>query len=187
VAEGLRTKVAVLVALATMLFAVPASATQSARPVRVASVNVGTTAADNWVASRAGIAPGSEILWESDADLARDLDAIVAAGATRVGLDIDWNSIQDAGPSSYWWHATDRVVLAARQRGLVVDGGLGYSPSWARPADCPANTTHCLPANVDDYARFTQAAVLRYGANGTNPALRGSIADWSSRNVSISR
>ena len=116
-------------------------------------------------------------MWESDADLARDLDAIVAAGATRTGFDIDWNSIQDAGPNTYWWHATDRVVLAARQRGLIVGGGLDYSPTWARPVDCPANTTHCLPEHVEDYARFAQAAVLRYGP--TPNRLPRSITNWS--------
>ncbi len=172
-------KVAVCVVFVAMLLAAPAGATQRGQVVTSPAMRVTANAAENWVASRASISPGSEILWESDADLARDLDAIVATGATRTGFDIDWNSIQGNGPDTYWWHATDRVVLAARQRGLVVGGGLDYAPGWARPADCPPDSSHCLPVHVEDYARFAQAAVMRYGANSPVPALRGSITNWS--------
>ena len=82
-------------------------------------------------------------------------------------------------PGPWWWQATDRATLAARARNLKVLGTLAYSPPWAESADCPADTTHCLPANVDDYVRFAGTAAWRYGANGPDPQLRGSITAWS--------
>ncbi len=130
-------------------------------------------------AARAGIATGSEILWESDADQLRDLDAIAAAGAKWIRFDVDWNHIQHGGPNVWnWHHATDRLVLNARARGLSIIAGVAYSPLWARPSDCPAGSTHCLPSNPQDYANFIRAAVERYGANSSNAWLRGSISVW---------
>ncbi|HEY7438559.1 MAG TPA: hypothetical protein VIC35_04130 [Acidimicrobiia bacterium] len=134
---------------------------------------------NTWVSERAGITPGSQILWESDADLAHDLDAIAGTGVSSITIDVDWPSIQQHGPGTFWWDATDRVVQAATSRGLTVDATLAYSPTWARPANCPTGSTHCLPVNVADYATFAQAAVMRYGASSTDPALRGSIETWS--------
>jgi hypothetical protein len=133
----------------------------------------------NPVAQRAGITPGSGLLWEPAGDLNRDLDAIAATGARWISIDVDWNSIQHDGPDDWWWNATDRAVLAARARGLSVHGMLAYAPPWARAATCPGSTTHCFPANPADFAHFAQGAVARYGALGPDPALRGSISAWS--------
>ena len=131
------------------------------------------------VARRAGVSGGSTILWESDADQARELDAIAATGAKWFELDVDWNHIQYEGPGAWHWNAaTDRLVTAARARGLTLIGMLAYSPPWARGADCPPGSLHCLPANPADFARFARAAVQRYGANGSNPARRGAIEHW---------
>ncbi|MGH9154570.1 MAG: hypothetical protein ACRD1K_01670, partial [Acidimicrobiales bacterium] len=65
---------------------------------------------------RAGFSPGSTILWGSDADLARDLDAMAATGAAWLRLDFDWPSIEQQ-PGIFTWGPTDRVVTAARARG----------------------------------------------------------------------
>ena len=133
----------------------------------------------NTIAQRGGINPGSRILWVSPEEQARDLDAIAATGARWVSIDVDWNSIQGRGPGTWWWDATDRLVLAARARGLSIHGGLAYAPDWAEVPDCPPNTTHCLPEDVTTFAEFAAAAVARYGSKAPNPALRGSITAWS--------
>jgi hypothetical protein len=134
------------------------------------------------VASRAGISVGVDLLWESDAARNADLDAIVASGAKWVGIDVDWKSIQGDGPTSYRWdRGLDATVLAAHLHGLSILGDISYSPAWARKADCPAfeaDSGHCFPANANDYAVFAGAAAQRYGANGDNPYLRGSIESW---------
>lgn len=75
------------------------------------------TAAGIDVSARAGLSAGPGILWESDADQTRDLDEIAASGAKWINIDIDWNHIQDDGPTVWRWNAaTDRVVLNARAR-----------------------------------------------------------------------
>jgi len=171
--RSLGTLTALLVLVVSALgVAVPAAAAH-------ADIRIVASATPSPAAARAGISPGSEILWESDTELNADLDVIAASGATYVSVDFDWNSIQGDGPNSFWWSATDRVVTAAHLRGLKVIGGLAYSPPWARPTSCPADTTHCLPAHVDDYARFAAASVARYGANSPDPALRASVTAWS--------
>ena len=131
------------------------------------------------IAARAGLAPGPGILWESDAELNADLDAIKNSGAKWVPIDVDWNSIQGDGPTSFRWdRGLDRAVLAARARGLNIMGMAAYAPPWARGSNCPPGEGHCLPANADDYGRFVTAAAQRYGTNSSNALLRGTITNW---------
>lgn len=131
------------------------------------------------VRSRAGLAAGVEILWESDAAQARDFDAIAATGAKWTTLDVDWNSIQGDGPESFRWdRAMDRAVLDARTHGLTIIGVAAYSPPWARGPECPPDEVHCLPADPQAYARFVTAAAARYGNRAPAPLLRGAITTW---------
>src|SRR5438270_9947981 len=62
------------------------------------------------VASLGGVAAGGwMLLWESDAALARDLDAIAGTGAQWVRFDFDWQSAE-AVQGHYNWGPIDRVV-----------------------------------------------------------------------------
>jgi hypothetical protein len=132
------------------------------------------------VASRAGLAAGVEVLWESDAQQNADFAAIAATGAKWTTIDFDWNSIQGDGRDSWRWdRATDRVVANARAHGLSIIGVAAYAPEWARTGGCPAGDgAHCLPANPSDYGRFMMAAAARYGSRSDNPWLRGSVTTW---------
>lgn len=137
-----------------------------------------TTTIDPVLADRAGFNPGSGILWMSDADRQRELDAMAATGAKWIALDFDWSSIQGDGPTSFRWdRSTDTVVREARAHGLKIVATLAYSPPWARRSAC-SGTSHCLPQDPAAYARFAAAAVRRYGAQGTNPAFAGSVRVW---------
>ncbi|MGZ6801078.1 MAG: beta-xylosidase, partial [Mycobacteriaceae bacterium] len=78
-----------------------------------------------------GVSAGYSIFGDSDAALARDLDTAKAAGVTWLRMDIDWSSIQGSGSGSFDWANTDRVVNAARARGMEVDGIVDYTPGWA--------------------------------------------------------
>ncbi|MFM7616623.1 MAG: hypothetical protein ACKO72_04065 [Actinomycetes bacterium] len=131
------------------------------------------------IAPSMGMATGGAILWQSSADFTRDMDAIAASGATWIRVDFDWHSIQYESPTTWRWdRATDRIVAAARARGLKVLGQLGYSPPWARPADCPTGSNKCMPTDGAAYGAFARAAAARYGAGGTDPAWRGTVRAW---------
>ena len=132
------------------------------------------------IGQRAGLATGWQTLWASDADQDADYAGVAASGATWTTLDIDWNHIQDNGPTTWKWNlATDRAVLSANRHGLQMIGIAGYSPPWARRVDCPPGNLHCFPANADDYGRFLGAAAARYGSRSTDARLRGTVEVWS--------
>ncbi|MCZ7536404.1 MAG: cellulase family glycosylhydrolase [Acidimicrobiia bacterium] len=110
-----------------------------------------------------GFSQSHRILWESDADLAADLDAMKAVGAGWVRVDFDWPSVQPTSPTKWNWAPTDRVVNAARARGLDVLAMPAYTPPWARAA---GTTDKYPPTNPDYYAAFVAAAVARYAPLG---------------------
>jgi hypothetical protein len=175
-------KHALVAAVAALMAVATVGATGS--PVAAAttppSTTPGGTLVTTDIGARAGISVGSGVLWESDAQQAADLDAIAASGAKWFAFDLDWNHIQYDGPNNWHWNAaTDRLVLAARARGLTLMGMAAYSPPWARGPECPPNELHCLPRNPNDYARFVAAAAARYGTKSTDPRLRGSVTSWS--------
>jgi polysaccharide biosynthesis protein PslG len=131
-------------------------------------------------ADRAGFATGGQLRWESDSDLQRDFDAMAATGARWVRFDVDWPSIQQDGPASFWWAQTDRMVLAARARGMKVLGTVTYTPAWARPPSC-TDSMFCGPATpggIAAYATFAGKAAERYGAHSPVSALAGSVEAW---------
>src|SRR5262249_50748741 len=106
-----------------------------------------------------GFSEGSSILGDSDADLVRRLDGMVAAGAQWLRPDFDWSGPQPS-PTTFDWGATDRIVSRAVARGLKVDAILAYTPSWARPA---GTDTHYPPTDPATFAAFARAAVQHYG------------------------
>ena len=75
-------------------------------------------------------------MWESDADLRRDLDEMVAVGAQWVRLDFNWSAIEPA-KGSFSWSNTDRVLDAVTARGLkvvaILHDGVEHVPPDASP------------------------------------------------------
>jgi hypothetical protein len=90
------------------------------------------------------------------------LDTVRATGARWVRFDFYWSGVQ-ATATSWSWGQIDRVVSAARARGLSVLPTLAYTPAWARPA---GTTDHVPPSNPDTFATFARAAATRYGPQG---------------------
>ncbi len=128
---------------------------------------------------RMGVSAGSALMWEpNDALRQQTLKAIADTGARWFGMDVDWNSVQGAGPNVYRWDPVDREVREARANGLTIMAMIGYGPAWAMPASCPSNETHCLPASPEPYAAFAAAAAQRYGSQSAIPDLRNSITSW---------
>ena len=111
-----------------------------------------------------GFAVGGNIQNLDDATLTRELDALQSAGSKWVRLDINWNSIQYQGPTTYNWGPVDRVVNAANARGMKVLGVLLYTPPWARPAGTGANHAPAPAA----FGKFAGEAAAHYAALGVH-------------------
>lgn len=98
-------------------------------------------------------------MWESDADLRRDLDEMVALGVEWVRLDLGWASMEPT-KGTFNWSNTDRVVDAVVARGLKVVAILHETPKWARAAG--TDSVFYPPTDPADFADFAGRAVSRY-------------------------
>ncbi|MDP1804948.1 MAG: hypothetical protein Q8K72_07275, partial [Acidimicrobiales bacterium] len=126
--------------------------------------------------SRVGFAVSYLPLWQPEADLRRDFDAIRSTGAGWVRIDFPWSAVQADGRDRWNWSATDRAVAAAHSRGMQVLPMLGFTPGWARPGQ-PSDKYP--PVDNADYARFVRAAVARYAPQGVK-----AWEIWNEPNVS---
>lgn len=108
-----------------------------------------------------GFSVGYDIFSDSETALARDLDAIAAAGAAWVRLDVDWSVIQAGGRDSFDWAGTDRVIAAARARNLQVDAVVDYAPEWA----ATGGGSHPVPDDPATYGTFAGQAARHYAGN----------------------
>ena len=115
--------------------------------------------------SRFGVAAGGNLQNLSSTDLAHYMSLLHAAHVGWVRFDLNWNVIQDAGPSSYNWAPFDNVVKAAAANGIRVLGIILYTPAWARPAGSNSSTP---PANLADYATFAGTAAQHYAQLGVH-------------------
>ena len=122
-----------------------------------------------------GFSPGSFIFNEPDMTLFFDMDRMAALGAKWVRLDIPWASIEEV-EGRFYWDSTDRLVHAARQRGMRVVGILHTAPSWAR---APGTSFLSPPRDLQKWTRFVRAAVQRYAANVTVWEV------WNEPNISL--
>jgi hypothetical protein len=109
-----------------------------------------------------GFSPGAAIFVAPDADLFFDMDRMKSLGATWIRLDFLWASIE-ATRGTFNWTDTDRLVAAARMRGLRVVGLLHTTPTWARAAGTTSDKHP--PTNPDHFATFARQAVSRYAAD----------------------
>ena len=108
-----------------------------------------------------GIAYGDTLPFLSDKALGSALDDAVAVGAKWVRADLSWEDVQPDSPSLYQWDRFDRVVKAARSRGLQVLAVVAYTPPWARSAACGTSQS-CAPADPAAFAAFAAKAAARY-------------------------
>lgn len=138
------------------------TALPTAGPSSVAP-RVGATAARP--ALDIGIAYGDTLPFMSDKDLAAALDDAVEVGAKWVRADLSWEDIQPDSPSLYQWDRFDRVVKAARVRGLTVLAVLAYTPPFARSSVC-ATSPSCAPVDPAAFAAFATKAAARYTPKG---------------------
>lgn len=114
--------------------------------------------------TRIGIAYGDTLTWMSDAALGATLDDAVTLNARWVRADLSWWNIQPSSRAGYRWGRFDRVVAAARQRGLRLLPILAYTPPWARAEGCEVFT--CPPRDPAEFAEFARRAAARYAPSG---------------------
>lgn len=111
-----------------------------------------------------GFGEGGNLVYLTDEELARELDAVVDAGGTWIRMPVRWSMIERQ-PGQLDWSSTDRIVAAAQARDLQVLATFVDAPDWARDGLYVSGP----PKDMDQFALFAQLTVLRYG---------GYIDDW---------
>lgn len=112
-----------------------------------------------------GFGDGAQLVWLSQADVNRELDAVTQTSATWLRLLIPWSRVEVA-KGSFDWSYLDFAIGAATSRNLRVLGVISYTPGWARAPGTPETEP---PTNPADYADFAGALAERYGAR---------VSDW---------
>ena len=115
-----------------------------------------------------GISYGDTLTWMTDRELGAALDDAVALGVTTIRADISWQTLMPDTPRTTLWGRSDRVIDAARARGLNVLGVIAYTPAWARASDCTAANDKCPPADPVQFAQFAGRVAARYALKGVS-------------------
>lgn len=130
----------------------------------------------NKVSKPMGIAYGDRLTWMSDQGLRAALNEAVAVHATYIRTDISWFDLQPSSADRFMWSRTDRVLAAARARGLKVLGVVAYTPTWARVRGCLTPT--CAPASAAAFATFAGQVAAHYKGAGV-----AAYEVWNEQNV----
>jgi hypothetical protein len=117
--------------------------------------------------------------WDSSAaDMDRELDLALFAGATAVRVDVQWSSLETGGKgtrSGWYLDKLDRFMAGAERRGLRVIAVLWSTPCWASTApdavrqNCEGEwwqrgVDRYPPRNASDYADVAAFVARRYGS-----------------------
>jgi polysaccharide biosynthesis protein PslG len=103
-------------------------------------------------------------------------------GVESMRLPVDWGAVQPQRDGAFNWRGVDQVVKRADAAGIDVLPFLTDAPSWAVPTARVPGSSVMAPAHLPAagaagraWANFLEAAVARYGPNGTlwaeNPSL----------------
>jgi hypothetical protein len=137
----------------------PPATTPSPLPARPAPPGIDFGAVVNYLFNTDDWAP---------AQVAAQLQALSATGATEARTDALWEASEPKPPSGgvhrYDWFFDDTIagdLAAAGLRWLPI---LDYSAPWAQSV---SGQDHSPPSSDDDYAAYGQAFAARYGAGGT--------------------
>jgi hypothetical protein len=103
--------------------------------------------------------------YETTAQLDRSLNDANGVGAQWIRVDLGWQDYQPFAALPPDFTRFDKVVGAARARGLKILATLGYPPPWARESSC-ASTSACPPTSAAAFARFAGEVAARYAPEG---------------------
>lgn len=113
-----------------------------------------------------GVATGSGITSFSDADLARYMESIASLGAQYVRTDVPMPHVFSSGLSDPDWSQFDRVVDAAKERGLDVLATILDAPAWGRDPAYGARSQHAPWASTADLENAARQVISRYYPQG---------------------
>ena len=114
-----------------------------------------------------GISLGSSLYSLSEKELNKKFDDITSLGIGWLRFDISWEEIQPKDSVHFRWNGVDRIVSVANEYNLKLLPILGYTPKWARLAEC-ANNDKCAPANIDQFGIFAREVAKRYSSQGVH-------------------
>jgi Beta-galactosidase len=109
------------------------------------------------------------VMWDGaavnvpDEQQAEQWDLMARSGVESVRTAFSWARAQPADGQVPDFTATDRVVALAAARRIRVLPIVYRTPAWAARDEHPGSP----PANVETYAAYLQALVLRYGPRGS--------------------
>jgi hypothetical protein len=113
-------------------------------------------------AAKALSVPIDQLRWLSDTELNFYMSDMASLGSKFLRVDLSWNAIQLTSAQNYNFAEFDRVVDAARAKGLKVLLILMGTPSWAAQAGTN------VPADPSTYAAFARNAALHYAPKGVH-------------------
>lgn len=116
------------------------------------------------------VAPGgkglaADLLSLSPDALAAALDDLVRLGVTYARMDFDWAEIQPLDRAQFDTTRQDRVVRAARDKGIRILGIIDYTPEWANGG---AGTKLTPPLRAEEFGAFAGFLARRYAAMGVH-------------------
>lgn len=85
-------------------------------------------------------------------------------GLKWLRLQMLWENIEPDSPGTFNWPQYDLLFDKLRGSGIQVIAVLNGAPKWATKPDCRGDNG-CPPADLQQYAKFAQAVVQRYGAD----------------------
>ena len=141
-----------------------------------ASSPASAATANAYGAEMFGISDGGQMQTEDATSMNRDLDAMAAAGARWLRVDIYWAPVQAAGPDSYDWSGPDRLSRRPPRAG---------SRSWPSSASPrrgrgPPGRTPYLRPDPANYAAFAAKAAAHYAPMGVH-----AYEIWNEPNIGL--
>ena len=117
-------------------------------------------------------------LYQPGVDVESRIAAMTELGARFIRVDLRWDLVATRRPErprnpddpAYDWSAYDRIVAAARDRGVRLMFTVWGTPSWAADPAVPASESFPAPAtrprSASDFGKFGAAAIKRYRPQG---------------------
>jgi hypothetical protein len=124
--------------------------------------------------SPAAVQFGANVNWLFDdfsyttPEIAAQLAALHASGATLARTDSLWEASEPTAPSGgvhhFTWAFDDKIATMLAEHGLRWLPIIDYSAPWA---ESTPGVDHSPPSSFADYAAYAGALAARYGAGGT--------------------
>ncbi|BEP13629.1 hypothetical protein acdb102_19400 [Acidothermaceae bacterium B102] len=96
---------------------------------------------------------------------AQDFATLRASGIRNIREDLLWKIVQPTGSDTFDWAVYDRFFATAAAQGMTVLPILGYGTGWATGSNL--NRMPSTAVQRTEFANFSKAVVLRYGAGGS--------------------